>query len=238
MEANIQTKQLTLVGNRLLDGLPARDLRRVMGSSKPVNLVFGDVLHVAGERIRDVYFPVTGAIGLIMSIDRAASLEVGSIGSEGMFGVSLVLDIDVSPLRALVQRSGRALRIDTPSFILELKRSQSLRTALFRYAFVHMSQLARSTACMRFHVVEARLARWLLASQDRARADTFHVTHAFLAEMLGVRRVGVTRAAGSLQKRALIDYSRGNITVIDRRGLKAAACGCYEADRETYASLL
>jgi CRP-like cAMP-binding protein len=138
----------------------------------------------------------------------------------------------------VVQGAGPALRMDAATFRGELERSPALRRTVDQYVFVQLSQLAQTAACTRFHLVEARLARWLLMTQDRARVSTFHITQEFLAYMLGVRRVGITKAASSLQTRRLIHYSRGNITVLDRRGLKAAACGCYKADRDSYERML
>ena len=146
--------------------------------------------------------------------------------------------VAVSPVRAVVQGAGSALRMDAALFCRELGRSQPLQRKMDHYAFVRYTQLAQTAACTRFHVVEARLARWLLMTQDRAHADTFRITHEVLALMLGVRRVGITKAARSLQKRSLIHYSRGDITVLDRLGLKAASCGCYNADRESYDRIL
>jgi CRP-like cAMP-binding protein len=224
--------------NRLLEALPSSDRRRVVAGCETVELAFADVLYVPRERLSHVYFPTRGFISLIMPVDASASLEVGLIGNEGMFGIPLVLGVDVSPVRAVVQGAGVALRMDAAHFCREIVHSQALQREIDRYVFVHLTQLAQTAACTRFHLVEARLARWLLMTQDRAHANTFHITQEFLAFMLGVRRVGVTKAAGSLQERNLIHYSRGNITVLDRRGLKAASCGCYKADRESYDQIL
>jgi CRP-like cAMP-binding protein len=222
------------VANGLIEAMPGSDQRRMLAACETVELVFGDVLYTPGERLSHVYFPTSSFISLIIRVDDASSLEVGLIGNEGVFGAPLALGVDVSPVRAIVQGAGSALRMGASSFRRELQRSVALQRGIDRYIFVHLSQLAQTAACTRFHVVEARLARWLLMTQDRAHSDKFHITHQYLAFMLGVRRVGVTKAATALQKRSLIQYSRGNITVLDRRGLKAAACACYKADLESY----
>ena len=224
--------------NRLLEALPKRDLRRMLDGCETVELVFADVLSTPWQQLRHVYFPTQGFISLIMPIDASSSLEVGLVGDEGMFGVTHALGVDLSPVRAVVQGAGSALRMEAAGFRRELGRSRPLQRKVDRYAFVRYTQLAQTAACTRFHIVEARLARWLLMTQDRAHATAFHVTQEFLALMLGVRRVGVTKAASSLQRRGLIRYSRGNITVLDRRGLKAASCGCYKADRDSYDRIL
>jgi len=224
--------------NRLLEALPGSDLRRLLADCETVELAFADVLYTPRERLSHVYFPTKSFISMVMPVDDSSSLEVGLIGNEGMFGIPIALGVDVSPVRAVVQGAGSALRIGAAPFCRELVRSQALQREIDRYVFVQLSQFAQMAACTRFHVVEARLARWLLMTQDRAHANTFHITQEFLAFMLGVRRVGVTKAASSLQQRSLIHYSRGNITVLDRRGLKAASCGCYKADRESYERIL
>jgi CRP-like cAMP-binding protein len=198
----------------------------------------GEVLSDLGLPTRYVYFPTVGFISLVTAINGRPTLEVGMVGREGMLGVELVLGVEAAPLHAVVQGAGAALRIGRTEFSRELVRSSSLQSGLNRYIYVTMMQLAAAASCLRFHQIGPRLARWLLMTQDRAHSDTFHITHEFLAYMLGVRRVGITTAASTLQRDGLIRYRRGEIQVLNRRGLKAAACGCYAADRDAYAKVL
>ncbi len=224
--------------NHLLALLPRRERLRLLALSSPVQLDIGTVLSEPGEPTRFVYFPQDCFISLVTTIEGTPVLEVGMVGREGMLGAQLVLGVGVAPLHALVQGAGPAQRIEAGPFRRELARSTPLQRLLNRYLYVLMAQLATSAACTRFHRVSPRLARWLLMSQDCAQADTFHLTQEFLAYMLGVRRVGITAAAGSLQRRGLIGYHRGEITVRNRAGLEAAACSCYAEDGRVYSRLL
>ncbi|NOT13752.1 MAG: Crp/Fnr family transcriptional regulator [Methylococcaceae bacterium] len=226
------------ITNCLLDRLPPLDCQLLLENSEHIELIFDDVLYQAGELIPHVYFPTGSFVSLLTPINGSSNLEVGLVGNEGMLGVTLLLDVDIAPFHALVQGAGTALRIPTTLFVSILKQSSVLQYLLKRYLYVSMKQLAQTAGCTRFHVVEERLARWLLMTQDRAHSTSFHVTHVFLAYILGVRRVGVTKAANSLQKQKLIRYRRGDVTILDRCGLEAASCGCYVADKETYDSFM
>jgi CRP-like cAMP-binding protein len=199
-----------------------------------VTLTFGEVLYEPGETIRHVYFPGDSLVSLLTLADGHLALEVGLIGREGMVGIPLVLGHDASSVRALVQGTGTALRMPSVSFREEFRLCLPLQHELYRYVHALMAQISQTAACNRFHVVEMRLARWLLMTHDRVKSDRFRMTHEFLGHMLGVRRVGVTKAAQALQKRKLIRYSRGDITVLNRAGLEAAACECYEVVKDMH----
>jgi CRP-like cAMP-binding protein len=214
--------------NSLLAALPRKAYLRLAPGLIPVDLVFGDVLYEAGESIRDVYFPSRSLISLLTLVEGHLALEVGMVGREGMVGIPLALGADVSPVRALVQGAGPALKMSAARFRTELKRSPPLQRELNRYVHTMIAQISQTAGCNRFHVVEARLARWLLMTRDRVRSGQFRMTHDFLSHMLGVRRVGVTEAASALQRQKLIEYRRGNIRILDDRGLEAASCSCYQ----------
>ena len=229
---------LATADNRLLAAVPRTDQRRLLAQGELVELQAEAVLHEAGAVQRHVYFPISSFISQVTPLDACAGLEVSLVGSEGMVGDSILQDVAVSPLRHLVHGSGTALCIPVAGFRHELDRSPTLRRRLHRYAYVKLHQIAQTAACIRYHVVEARLARWLLMRHDRAPSDHFHATHEFLAYMLGVRRVGITQAATSLQKQGFIDYSRGEISILDRRGLEQRSCGCYFAANDLYDRIL
>jgi CRP-like cAMP-binding protein len=218
--------------------LPASEQRRLIANREPAELHMGDTLAEPGDRIRHLIFPIDSFISLIQPMGPHKQLEVGLVGNEGALGISLALGVTTAPLRALVQGAGSAWKLEAATLLRELEHCPALQRGLGRYTCVLLGQFAQTAACARFHIIDARLARWLLMTRDRAHSDAFHITHEFLAYMLGVRRVGVTRAATSLQRRKLIRYERGNLEICDGRGLEAAACGCYAADKAAYESML
>jgi CRP-like cAMP-binding protein len=229
---------LATVENHLIELLPRAERQRMLAVCEPFPLELADVLCERGETTRYVYFPIRGFISLVTTIDKHPGLEVGMVGREGMLGAQVALGVAKTPLRALVQGPGSAWRIGAGAFRREFERSPALQRSLNQYLYVLMAQLATSAACLRFHLIGPRLARWLLMSHDRAHSDSFRVTHEFLAYMLGVRRVGITMAASALQHSGLIRYHRGELTVLDRKGLEAAACDCFAADKLSYAELM
>jgi hypothetical protein len=225
--------------NGLLATLPRLVRRRLLARCEQIEIASAAVLCEPGDRIRHVYFPIDSFISLITpSAGGTAPLEIRLVGDEGAMGLSLLLGVNIAPFRGLVQGAGQSWRLGAADFLDESARSPALRLKLGRYLYVTMVQLAQTVACTRFHVVEARLARWLLMTRDRAHAERFFVTHESLAYMLGVRRVGITRAASSLQRQSLIGYRRGRLHILDGRGLEAAACGCYTADKKTYSRIM
>ena len=229
---------MNTVENTLIELLPAKDRARLLAICEPVELALSEVLCEPDKPTRHVYFPTRGFISLVAMVDGSPGVEVGMVGREGMLGAQLVLGVVTAPLHALVQGSGSSWRVATVPFKRELARSAALRQVLNRYLYVLMAQQATSAACLRFHLIGQRLARWLLMSQDRAQSESFHITHEFLAYMLGMRRVGITAAASTLQRDGLIEYHRGEIKVINRSGLEAVACSCYASNQKTYADLL
>jgi CRP-like cAMP-binding protein len=233
-----QTAKMTIsrpsIANSLLAALPHRDYKKLLPELEPVTLTFGETMYDPGAQIRHVYFPCDSLISLLTIVEGHLALEVGLIGREGMLGVSLALGINVSPVRALVQGTGTALRMKANRFLQEFRSSPALQREIFRYTHTLMAQITQTAACNRFHVVEARLARWLLMTRDRVQSNEFRLTQEFLAHMLGVRRVGVTKAASALHRQGLISYSRGNITILDGKRLAAACCTCYEIVKDMH----
>jgi CRP-like cAMP-binding protein len=213
--------------NAVLAALPAKVLLEIKPHLAPVKLPFGRVLYHSGKPMREVYFPARCLVSLLVVLEDELALEVALVGHEGVLGVPLALGARISPVRALVQGAGDALRMNAAQFLVMMGRHPLLQRAVFGYAGRLMGQIAQTAACNRFHLLEPRLARWLLMTRDRLGCEEFRMTQEFLSTMLGVRRVGVSDAASSFQRQHLIEYSRGHITILDHAGLEAAACSCY-----------
>jgi CRP-like cAMP-binding protein len=223
----LNTKPRAPVENRLLAALPRKEYQRLLPELEPVELPFAQVLYEPGERIRHVYFPNESIVSLLVEMSDRSTLEVGITGNEGMAGISIFMEVDTSPHRAIVQGAGTAGRMKAAVLRKEAGRRGPLHRLLHLYAHSLLTQVSQSAACNRFHLVDARLARWLLMTGDRLGTNEFRLTQDFISNMLGVRREGVNKAAGALQRDELIDYSRGQIRILDRVGLEAVSCACY-----------
>ena len=220
--------------NNLLADLARGDLKRLQPLLTRVPLALGQVLYEPNTRLRYCYFPNDGVISLLTVVAPHKSAEVAMVGCEGMVGMCAAVGVYESQLRAVVQGAGSAMRMSATSLQREFAAHGSLHQGLFRFTNSLMGQIAQTAACNRFHKAEMRLARWLLVTRDRLNAESFRLTHKFLSLMIGVRRVGVTAAAGNLARRNLISYSRGNVRILNPRGLQAASCQCYEAVTALY----
>jgi CRP-like cAMP-binding protein len=224
--------------NRLLNALPPEDFAKLWPQLEPVELEFRKSLHLPEEPTASVYFPETGYLSRLASMEDGDSAEIGLIGPEGMSGLAVLLGADHDSFEILVQVPGTALRMDAVALRKALDDIPSLRLLLNRYALAHFEQVARTAACNGRHYTDQRLARWLLMAHDRAGDDEFPMTHEFLSMMLGMRRAGVTVAAGALQRAGLISYRLGRIRITDRPGLEAVSCECYGVARRAYDRLI
>lgn len=224
--------------NRLLSGL-SRELQiRLLPRMEKVSLTVRQILFEADEPISHVYFPLSGAMSLIVTLAGGETVEIATVGNEGMVGAPVFLGSDRGAMRAVCQVAGQALKMRSESFRQSLAEQPDLVDMVRRYAHGMLNQISQTTACNQVHSVQQRMCRWLLMTHDRVGADEFHLTQELLAQMLGVRRPSVTVAAGRLQKAGLIQYQRGRIRIADRARLEGASCGCYERVRQDIDRLL
>jgi CRP-like cAMP-binding protein len=224
--------------NKLLEKLSPGDLREITAEMEEVELTFKFVLHAANSAISHIYFPTDGVVSVVNEPDDGEIVEIATVGSEGFVGFPVLLGASSIPSTALVQVAGRGLRMKVAGFRRAIQRFPKFNALLLRYTMALLNQIAQSTSCNRLHEVQERCARWLLQTHDRVDGDSFELTQEFLSQMLGVHRPTVSIAAGMLQKAGLIEYSRGVITIVDRKGLEAASCNCYRLIADEYKRLL
>ena len=220
--------------NALLSALEPAEYSELLQGAENVEMALRTVLYEANAPITHVFFLGRGVASIIAPVGDGASVEVGTVGNEGLVGLPLLFGVDREPAKAFIQVADGAVRVTAAAFQRAVAASTTLRELFLRYAQSYLSQVSQSSACNRAHSIEERCARWLLMTHDRVAADEFPLTHEFLSLMLGVRRAGVTVAAGMLQRAGLIEYKHGHIKVIDREGLEGASCPCYRIIRESY----
>ena len=224
--------------NHLLAVLPEPDTVRLLPHLELVPLPLGKALYESGDELNHVYFPTTAIVSLLYELEDGASAEIAVVGNEGIVGIALFMGGNTMPNRAVVQSAGHAYRLRGQMLKQEFSRAGALQHLLLRYTLALLTQMAQTAVCNRHHTVDQQLCRWLLLSLDRLESNVLHMTQELIANMLGVRREGVTEAAGRLQSAGLIHYSRGNITILDRPGLEERVCECYEVVRKEFHRLL
>ena len=224
--------------NRLLAALPGADYQRIAPHLERLSMPLGKVLYESGSRLHHVYFPTTAIVSLLYVMEDGASAEIAVVGNEGILGISLFMGGETTPSRAIVQSAGHAFRLRAALLKEEFARYGPTMHLLLRYTQALITQMAQTAVCNRHHSVDQQLCRWLLLSLDRLRSSQLSMTQELIANMLGVRREGVTEAAGKLQDAGLIRYGRGRITVLDRPGLEKRSCECYEVVRKEFDRLL
>ncbi len=227
-----------LLKNHILAALPAADLARLSVGIEPAQMPLGRVLYESGDKMRHVYFPTTSIVSLLYVMENGASAEIAIVGNEGVVGISLFMGGETTPSRALVQSAGQAFRVPSTVLKEEFRRGGALQHVLLRYTQALITQMSQTAVCNRHHSVEQQLCRWLLMSLDRLATNELTMTQKLIANMLGVRREGVTESAGRLQKLGLIEYHRGRITVLDRAGVEKQACECYQVVKKEFNRLL
>jgi CRP-like cAMP-binding protein len=220
------------MANRILGGLPPGDRERILRSLQPVTFALGKVLYESGAQMEHIYFPTTSVVSLLYTMEDGTTAEMGLAGNDGIVGVALFLGGDTTPNRAVVQVAGEAFKMTAKTLREEFARGGPLQRVLLRYTQALITQISQTAVCNRLHPVEKRLCRWLLLCHDRVDSDELQMTQEFISNMLGGRRESVTVAAGHLQDAGLIHYSRGQISILDRKGLEATTCECYGIVRE------
>ena len=236
--SNGPTKTLDPRQNHLLAVLPEPESERLFPPMELVPLPLGKALYESGDHLNHVYFPTTAIVSLLYELENGASAEIAVVGNEGIVGIALFMGGDTMPNRAVVQSAGHAYRLKGQLLKQEFNRGGALQHLLLRYTLAMLTQMAQTAVCNRHHTVDQQLCRWLLLSLDRLPTNELSMTQELIANMLGVRREGVTEAAGKLQSAGLIHYDRGRITVLDRPGLEARVCECYEVVRKEFRRLL
>jgi CRP-like cAMP-binding protein len=224
--------------NRLIAALPCDIVQRWLPHLEPVQMHIGQPVYEAGQTLSHVYFPTTALVSLLLVLKDGASAEIAVVGQDGVVGISLFMGGSSTSTHGVVQGAGHAFRFPTSTLVAEFERGGPVMHLLLRYTQALISQMTQTAACNRHHHIEQQLCRWLLLSLDRIAGTDLRMTQELIANMLGVRREGVTQAAAALQRKGLIRYSRGHITVLDRAALERHVCECYEAVRKEYDRLL